>query len=96
MENTDASLRERLRFDHPDDSTELNEMRTKVLCVIAAGAVAVEPITLKLWPEGPPTTMVPKSDATVNFSLDIRDALPACNQVELRGRPGAYMGYCLR
>ncbi|MEK6261262.1 MAG: hypothetical protein AABP62_21890 [Planctomycetota bacterium] len=30
-------------------------------------AVAAEPITLKLWPDGPPTAMVPKSDATVKL-----------------------------
>ena len=36
-----------------------------ILCVLAEAAVAGEPITLKLWPDGPPTAMVPKSDATV-------------------------------
>ncbi len=28
---------------------------------------AAEPLTLKLWPDGPPTAMVPKSEATVNL-----------------------------
>jgi acetyl esterase/lipase len=27
---------------------------------------AAEPITLKLWPDGPPTAMVPKSEATIS------------------------------
>jgi hypothetical protein len=56
----------------PEDSGESNEMKTKVLnlvmlCVLVEGAVAVEPITLKLWPDGPPTVMAPKSDATVKL-----------------------------
>ena len=38
-----------------------------VLCAMAEIAVAVEPITLKLWPDGPPTAMVPKSEATVKL-----------------------------
>ncbi len=38
-----------------------------VLCVLANHSVAAEPITLKLWPDGPPTAMVPKSDATVKL-----------------------------
>jgi acetyl esterase/lipase len=38
-----------------------------VLCVLASGAAANEPITLKLWPDGPPTAMVPKSDATAKL-----------------------------
>ncbi len=38
-----------------------------VLCVLADWAVAAEPITLKLWPDGPPTAMVPKSEATVKL-----------------------------
>lgn len=47
-------------------------MKTKllslcVLCVLANAAIAAEPITLKLWPDGPPTAMVPKSDATVKL-----------------------------
>ncbi len=40
------------------------------LCAIFAlanAAIAAEPITLKLWPDGPPTVMVPKSDATVKL-----------------------------
>ena len=56
-------------------------MKTKVLsllmlCVLAQGAIAVEPITLKLWPDGPPTAMVPKSDATVKFIKSYRDGGP--------------------
>ena len=35
-----------------------------MFCVLADAAVAAEPITLKLWPDGPPTAMVPKSEAT--------------------------------
>ena len=38
-----------------------------VLCVLAEIAVAAEPITMKLWPDGPPTAMVSKSDATVKL-----------------------------
>ncbi|GDY10668.1 xylanase [Planctomycetia bacterium] len=38
-----------------------------VLCVLANLSVAAEPITLKLWPDGPPTAMVPKSEATVKL-----------------------------
>ena len=38
-----------------------------VLCVLADLTVAAEPITLKLWPDGPPTAMVPKSEATVKL-----------------------------
>lgn len=38
-----------------------------LLCVLADAAVAVEPITLKLWLNGSPTAMVPKSEATVKL-----------------------------
>lgn len=38
-----------------------------ILCVLNDVAVALEPITLKLWPDGPPTAMVPTSDATVKL-----------------------------
>lgn len=38
-----------------------------VLCAVANVTVAVEPITLKLWPDGPPTAMVPKSEATAKL-----------------------------
>ena len=38
-----------------------------VLCVLADWAVAAEPITLRLWPDGPSTAMVPKSEATVKL-----------------------------
>ena len=38
-----------------------------ILCVLADVAAAIEPITLKLWPDGPPAAMVPKSDATVKL-----------------------------
>lgn len=34
---------------------------------LATLAVADDPITLKLWPDGPPTAMVPKSEATVKL-----------------------------
>ncbi len=35
-----------------------------MLCVLAEFAVADEPITLKLWPDGPPTALLPKSEGT--------------------------------
>ena len=38
-----------------------------VLCVLAELTIAAEPITLKLWPDGPPIAMVAKSDATVKL-----------------------------
>ena len=38
-----------------------------VLCALANAAIAAEPLTLKLWPDGPPTAMVPKSEATVKL-----------------------------
>ena len=47
-----------------------------MLCVLAEVAVAVEPITLKLWPDGPPTAMVPKSDATVKLIQSYGGAAP--------------------
>lgn len=47
-------------------------MRTNILsvillCALADPAVAAELITMKLWPDGPPTAMVPKSEATVKL-----------------------------
>ena len=41
---------------------ESNEMKTNclsllMLCVLAKFAIAGEPITLKLWPDGPPTAI---------------------------------------
>jgi acetyl esterase/lipase len=44
-----------------------NVLSLCVLCVLANAATAAEPITLKLWPDGPPTAMVPKSEATVKL-----------------------------
>jgi hypothetical protein len=38
-----------------------------ILCVLTNGALAAEPITLKLWPDGPPTAMMPKSEATIKL-----------------------------
>jgi acetyl esterase/lipase len=38
-----------------------------LLGLIATSALSAEPITLKLWPEGPPTTMAPKSEATIKL-----------------------------
>ena len=35
-----------------------------MLCVLVEFAMAAEPVTLKLWPDGPPTAMVPKSEST--------------------------------
>lgn len=37
------------------------------LCILVKVGVAAEPTTLKLWPDGPPTAMVPKSEATVKL-----------------------------
>ncbi len=37
------------------------------LLLVADIAVAAEPITLKLWPDGPPTAMAAKSEATVKL-----------------------------
>ena len=38
-----------------------------LMCNLAERTVASEPLTLKLWPDGPPTAMVPKSEATVKL-----------------------------
>lgn len=38
-----------------------------LLCTGVNVSVGVEPITLKLWPDGPPTGMVPKSEATIKL-----------------------------
>ena len=35
-----------------------------VFALLAARTPAAEPLTLKLWPDGPPTSMAPKSEAT--------------------------------
>lgn len=56
-------------------------MKTNLLtlCVIFAVAelaAAAEPITLRLWPDGPPTAMVPKSDATVKLIQSYGGAAP--------------------
>lgn len=37
------------------------------LSLLASTATAAEPLTLKLWPDGPPTAMVPKSEATIKL-----------------------------
>jgi acetyl esterase/lipase len=47
-------------------------MKANFLCglivsVTANISVAAEPVTLKLWPDGPPTAMVPKSEATIKL-----------------------------
>ncbi len=44
-----------------------NLLSLGMLCLLANFTVAAEPLTLKLWPDGPPTAMVPKSDATVKL-----------------------------
>jgi acetyl esterase/lipase len=44
-----------------------NVLSFVLLCVWADLAVAAEPIVLKLWPDGPPTAMVPKSDGTAKL-----------------------------
>lgn len=59
-------------FNEPDHSEELSQMKTNLLglcmlCILADAAMAAEPITLKLWPDGPPTAMTPKSDATAKL-----------------------------
>lgn len=56
-------------------------MKTRVLCLLmlclkADFAGAVEPITLKLWPDGPPSAMVPKSEATVKLIQSYGGATP--------------------
>jgi acetyl esterase/lipase len=56
-------------------------MKTKLLillmlCFLVDGTMAAEPITLKLWPDGPPTTMVPKSEATVKLIQSYGGAMP--------------------
>ena len=38
-----------------------------LLGLIANSALSAEPLTLKLWPEGPPTAMAPKSEATIKL-----------------------------
>ena len=38
-----------------------------LLTLLVSSAGAAEPITLKLWPDGPPTAMVPKSEATAKL-----------------------------
>lgn len=50
----------------------MSEMKTRLmsvlmLCALGGSAGAAEPITLKLWPDGPPTATVPKSEATVKL-----------------------------
>lgn len=42
-------------------------MSVLMLCALGGSAGAAEPITLKLWPDGPPTATVPKSEATVKL-----------------------------
>jgi hypothetical protein len=38
-----------------------------LLCVLTQVAIADEPITFRLWPDGPPAAMVPKSEATAKL-----------------------------
>lgn len=66
---------QRLRARHPEFHTihrESTPMRTVLLTVVACSmltdsATAAEPLTLKLWPDGPPTAMAPKSEATAKL-----------------------------
>lgn len=44
-----------------------SQLSLLLLCVLKSVAIADEPVTLKLWPDGPPTVMMPKSDATVKL-----------------------------
>lgn len=37
------------------------------LCLGATSALSAEPITLRLWPDGTPTAMAPKSEATIKL-----------------------------
>jgi len=47
-----------------------------VICTFAGLAVADEPITFPLWPDGPPTAMVPKSEATAKLIESYGGARP--------------------
>ena len=47
-----------------------------VICSCAALAVADEPITISRWPDGPPTALVPKSEATVKLIESYGGARP--------------------
>ena len=47
-----------------------------LLWALTGVAIADEPITLKLWPDGPPTAMVSKSDATVKLIESYGGARP--------------------
>lgn len=38
-----------------------------LLLLAASTGIAADPVTLKLWPDGPPTAMVPKSEATAKL-----------------------------
>lgn len=38
-----------------------------VLLLLSGNVSAVEPVTFKLWPDGPPTAMTPKSEATAKL-----------------------------
>ena len=67
-----AGHRRSLKVAGPAHLEALSEMKTNslslwMLCLLAEFAVAAEPITLKLWPDGPPTAMVPKSEATAKL-----------------------------
>ena len=47
-----------------------------VLCVLANISVADEPVTYELWPDGPPTAMVPQSEATIKLIQSYGGAQP--------------------
>ncbi len=47
-----------------------------MLCVFAQVGIDDEPVTFKLWPDGPPTAMVPKSEATIKLIESYGGAQP--------------------
>ncbi len=48
----------------PSSLLNMKSLLSLIAIVIAAHLVAAEPLTLLLWPEGPPTPLPPKSEAT--------------------------------
>lgn len=53
-----------------------NGLSLLMLSVLVEFAIGDEPITLRLWPDGPTTAMVPKSDATVKLIESYGGARP--------------------
>jgi acetyl esterase/lipase len=53
-----------------------------LFCLLGSSALgtlahAAEPVTLKLWPDGPPTAMAPKSEATAKLIQSYGGATPS-------------------